>query len=327
METREEKIINGAEAFLDNENVGDDVKDALKKVINLYRKQNKRFERIVSQSDKMSAEIGQKNEKLQIISKQLSKYLSPQIYDMIFSGKQDVSIGSTRKKLTVFFSDIVNFTATTEKLESEELTGMLNDYLTQMSDIALKWGATIDKYIGDAIVIFFGDPETLGYKEDALACIKMALEMQERMKDIRAKYIDDGIVDNFQIRMGINTGYCTVGNFGSEDRMDYTIIGGNVNLAARLESAATPSEILISHETYALVKEYIAAIKKEAIMVKGISHPIQTYQVEGLKDSLESVYKKDMIGLSIELNKDRVISKKDAIQALHKAIENLVDEE
>jgi class 3 adenylate cyclase len=236
-------------------------------------------------SDRMGKEIEEKNTKLNELSQKLSKYLSPQVYDMIFSGKQEVSINSARKKLTIFFSDIANFTSTTEKLESEELTNLLNDYLTQMSEIALKYGATIDKYIGDAIVIFFGDPTTLGYKEDALQCIKMALEMRDRMKNIQAKYIDDGIVDNFEIRMGVNTGYCTVGNFGSNDRMDYTVIGGNVNLASRLESNAEHGEILISHETYSLVKEYVSVVKKGLIIVKGIQDPIQTYQVIDLKNN------------------------------------------
>ena len=114
---------------------------------------------------------------------------------------------------------------------------MLNHYLTDMSKIVLFYGATIDKIVGDAIVIFFGDPETRGVKEDALACAEMAIAMRCRVE--------------------IHTGYCTVGNFGSEDRMDYTIIGGGVNLASRLEAAATQGEILISYETYANIRHQI----------------------------------------------------------------------
>ena len=224
-------------------------------------------------------ELHAQKEKLESISKQLSKYLSPQIYDMIFSGKQDVSISSKRKKLTIFFSDIVGFTPMTEELESEELTQLINNYMTEMAKIALKHGATIDKYIGDAIVIFFGDPESKGYKQDALSCIEMAMEMQEKNKEIRAGLVDEGIVKDFQMRIGITTGYCTVGNFGSDDRMDYTIIGGNVNLASRLEASAPPSGILISHETYSLVKEKIMCVPQDPIKVKGISKPVDTYLV------------------------------------------------
>jgi class 3 adenylate cyclase len=126
-----------------------------------------------------------------------------------------------------------------------------------MSRIALDHGATIDKYVGDAIVIFFGDPESNGAKEDALACVLMAIAMRERMDDLADIWRDKGLETPLRCRMGINTGFCTVGNFGSDDRMDYTIVGGGVNLASRLESAATPGEILISYETYALVREEI----------------------------------------------------------------------
>src|SRR5262245_18260573 len=107
-----------------------------------------------------------------------------------------------------------------------------------MSRIALEHGATIDKYVGDAIMAFFGDPETKGIKEDAAACVKMAIAMQRRMRELQWEWRDSGLEKPFQLRIGINTGYCTVGNFGSDDRMDYTIISSEVNLAARLQSHA-----------------------------------------------------------------------------------------
>jgi hypothetical protein len=119
-------------------------------------------------------ELSDKSGALEQLSNQLAKYLSPQVYESIFSGKQEVKLTSRRKKLTVFFSDIAGFTETADKLESEDLTRLLNEYLTEMSQIALTYGATIDKYVGDAIVIFFGDPESRGVKEDALACVEMA---------------------------------------------------------------------------------------------------------------------------------------------------------
>ncbi len=149
-----------------------------------------------------------------------------------------------------FFSDIVDFTATTDDLESEELTSLLNHYLTEMSKIALEHGATIDKFIGDAFLAFFGDPETRGVKEDAMACVNMAIAMQRRMRELQFEWRDAGLEKPFQLRIGVNTGYCTVGNFGSEDRMDYTIIGNEVNLASRLQSNTEPGSILVSHETF-----------------------------------------------------------------------------
>src|SRR5262245_18400384 len=115
---------------------------------------------------------------LEALSSKLSKYLSPQIYESIFSGEQEVEISAKRKKLTIFFSDIAGFTETTENLESEELTDVLNHYLTEMSTISLAYASTIDKYIGDAMLLFFGDPLSRGVKEDAKACVMMAIAMQ-----------------------------------------------------------------------------------------------------------------------------------------------------
>ena len=126
-------------------------------------------------------DLTEKSNALASLSSKLAKYLAPQVYDTIFTGQQEVKIVSKRKKLTVCFSDLVGFTEITDKMESEDLTQLLNHYLTEMSKIALQYGATIDKYVGDAIVMFFGDPTTLGVKEDALACVQMAIAMQERV--------------------------------------------------------------------------------------------------------------------------------------------------
>jgi class 3 adenylate cyclase len=224
-------------------------------------------------------ELAEKSNALEQLSNQLAKYLSPQVYDTIFRSQQEVKIVSSRKKLTVFFSDIANFTETADRLQSEELTQLLNHYLTEMSQIALDYGATIDKFVGDAIVIFFGDPETKGVKEDALACVKMAIAMRKRMDELQHIWRGSGMGKPLHSRMGIHTDYCTVGNFGSETWMDYTIIGGGVNLASRLETAATPGEVLISYETYAHVSDQVACEEHGEIDVKGIAYPVATYRV------------------------------------------------
>jgi class 3 adenylate cyclase/PAS domain-containing protein len=231
-------------------------------------------------------ELAKKSRALEQLANQLAKYLSPQVYDSIFSGKQEVKVTSSRKKLTVFFSDIANFTETADRLQSEELTRLLNHYLTEMSQIALEYGATIDKYVGDAIVIFFGDPESKGVKEDALACVKMAIAMRKRMDDLQHIWRESGIEKPLRCRMGIHTDYCTVGNFGSETRMDYTIIGGGVNLASRLETSANQGEILISYETFAHVRDQIHCEEHGETEVKGIAYPVVTYRVVDLHENL-----------------------------------------
>ena len=171
-------------------------------------------------------------------------------------------------------------------MASEDLTSILNHYLTEMSQIALLHGATIDKFVGDAIVIFFGDPESRGIQEDALACVNMAIAMRQRMKELQGVWRDAGIAKPLKCRIGINTGFCTVGNFGSEDRLDYTIIGSGVNLASRLEGASSPGEILISYETYAMVKDKILCENLGTVDLKGIPHPVEIYQVINAYDNL-----------------------------------------
>ncbi|NNC91076.1 MAG: adenylate/guanylate cyclase domain-containing protein [Acidimicrobiia bacterium] len=228
------------------------------------------------------------SEKVANVSGQLAKYMSPKLFDKIFSGKQQVEIVSTRKKLTVFFSDVVSFTEITDQLESEELTALLNHYLSEMSQVAREHGATYDKFIGDALVFYFGDPDTLGVKEDAEACVRMAIAMQRRVRELQSEWRDRGVERPFEIRIGINTGYCTVGNFGSEDRMAYTIIGSEVNLAARLESAADVGGILLSNETYSLVKDWLMAGEAAAITVKGFPRPVTTYRVKGIYEELKT---------------------------------------
>lgn len=232
--------------------------------------------------------VRERTHALESLTAKLAKYLSPQVYSSIFSGQNDVRVETRRKKLTIFFSDIKGFTEMTDNLESEVLSGLLNNYLDEMAQIAIRHGGTIDKFIGDAVMVFFGDPETCGEKEDAIACVRMALDMRDRMVMLREKWKNEGIYKPLRIRCGINTGYCTVGNFGCESRMDYTIVGGQVNLASRLESNAEPDQILISHETYALVKDVIACTEKGEITVKGIARPIQTYQVLDLKENLQN---------------------------------------
>jgi class 3 adenylate cyclase len=257
--------------------------------------------------DQREAELAEKTHAMEQLSAQLAKYLSPQVYDSIFTGRQEVKVASSRKKLTIFFSDIAGFTEAADRLESEELSQLLNHYLTEMSRIALDHGATIDKYVGDAILAFFGDPETNGIKEDALDCVEMAIAMRERMHGLQEIWRDSGIEKPLQVRMGINTGFCTVGNFGSEDRLDYTIIGGAVNTASRLESLAAPGDILISYETFALVRDRIRCEEHGEIEVKGIAYPVATYKVADSYETLrrqERRVREDHPGVTLDLDLD-----------------------
>lgn len=261
----------------------------------------------------------------ELILFKLSKYFSPQIYDSIFSGKLDVKIKTTRKNLTVFFSDIVGFSTLSEKLEPENLTKLITDYLTEMTNIAIKYGGTVDKYIGDAIMVFFGDPSSKGKIKDACSCISMALEMKERLKYINQKWVSSGISEDLKIRIGINTDVCTVGNFGSNNRLDYTVLGNGVNLASRLESIALENQILISENTYNIIKNYFKCSLIDKIFVKGKSHALNIYTVDGhffeKKEQSNIEYKSDGFSLKIETNK--ITNKKTILKLLKKTIDRL----
>jgi class 3 adenylate cyclase len=226
----------------------------------------------------MSAELDTANESLASLPIKISRYLSPS--KSIFSGQKDVIIHTERKKLTIFFSDIKDFTAATERLQPEQIAQLLNEYLTEMSTIALAHGGTIDKFAGDAMLIFFGDPETKGDAEDARACFRMAIEMQHRIASLSAKWRNIGIEHPFRVRMGINTGLCNVGSgFGSSDRMGYTIIGAEANLAARLQSIAQPGQRVVSDETNAFIRDMVVVEALAPITIKGINREVIPYVI------------------------------------------------
>jgi adenylate cyclase len=152
--------------------------------------------------------------------------------------------------------------------------------------------------------MFFGDPESRGVKEDALACVKMAVAMQRRMAELAGLWRDSGIQTPLQCRIGIHTDYCTVGNFGSHDRMDYTMIGGAVNLTARLEQEAPPGSILISYVTYAHVRDEIHCEEQGSIHVRGIAYPVTTYRVIDLRANLatdETTVRAQLPHLKVEM--------------------------
>jgi class 3 adenylate cyclase len=219
-------------------------------------------------------------EELKSLSLNLSRYVSPQIYKKVFDEQTSVQLNSVRKKLTVFFSDIVGFTQMTDELESEDLTDLLNVYLNAMATIAVRHGATIDKYIGDAVMIFFGDPDSSGTTQDAKKCIEMAIEMQEFISRNASDWVERHALNrDLEVRIGIGTGYCTVGNFGSDDRLDYTVLGKTVNLAARLESNARPGSILVSSETYKVTKGLFDFDDGHSYNLKGLQAQVKAYEV------------------------------------------------
>ena len=227
--------------------------------------------------------IEEKSAQLENLATRLAKYLSPQIYKSIFEEKQEVKSVHSRKNLTIFFSDIIQFTDLTDTMEPEKLAKVINSYLSEMTTIAVKSGGTIDKFIGDAIMVFFGDPETEGEVQDALKCVEMAILMRQRVEELQKHWKKMGVTNGLGIRMGISTGFCTVGNFGSDLRLDYTVLGSPVNLAARLQSAAERNGILIDENTNNLINDVVQTEKNNTITPKGFVRPIDTFILKDFK--------------------------------------------
>ena len=224
-------------------------------------------------------ELKAANERLEQAQVQISRYIDPNITAKIFEGEFSAELSHRRTKLTTFFSDIKDFTKFADASDPEDVARLLNEYLGEMARIVRAHGGTIPQFTGDGVFAIFGAPDSRGDKEDALACVRMAMEMQQRMKVLRERWWNSGLQFAFEIRCGINTGMANVGNYGSEGFMEYLAIGLSTNLASRLEQACTPGEIYLSHSTWALVNEEIPCREVGVIEVKGFHYPIQTYRV------------------------------------------------
>ena len=248
--------------------------------------------------------IEEKSQRLENLATRLAKYLSPQVYQSIFSDTGEQRSAHARKNLTIFLSDIVQFTDLSDTLEPERLATIINSYLSEMASIALECGGTIDKFIGDAILVFFGDPESAGETEDALKCVEMALRMRARVAELQKYWQKHGISRGIHVRMGITTGFCTVGNFGSEQRLDYTVLGSPVNLAARLQGIADPDTILIDENTHGLIDSHVSCERAHEITPKGFVRPVQVYKVGDFlsKEHRERRRQLSRVGKRVEVN-------------------------
>lgn len=289
--------------------------------------QRKQAQRIETEFNRINTEV--KHQKLRIY--EISRFLPQSAWDQI-EGKKKPKI--ERKPITIFFSDIVGFSSLSEELEAETLANVLGSYLAEMSDIVAQYNGTIDKFIGDAIMVTFGDDEKLskGTKADAIACVSMAISMGKRMRELQATWSEMGIKKPLQIRIGINSGYCTVGTFGTSKHLDHTALGVHVNLASRLESAGQPEEILVSHETWSLIKDTILCKDKGKIKAKGFTHPVQVYQVINHRRELgsqQSYYSQTTDGFSIHLDMEKIknYDQEKVIASLEAATKKLKDKQ
>ena len=210
----------------------------------------------------------------------IRRYVPEQVADAVLSDTPEAIERHERRKLTIFFSDLVGFTDLSDELEPEDLATVLHDYFTEMSAIARNHGGTVDDLIGDAILVVFGAPEFTDDYDHALRAVRMAVEMQAAMGPLNRRWASAGIPETLTVRMGVNTGVATVGNFGSAERTKYTALGKQVNIAARIQSKCEPGKVLLGHATWLLVRDEISCTPKGELELKGLHKPMPAYEVE-----------------------------------------------
>ena len=211
------------------------------------------------------------------IKKTFEHYLSPDVIRRVIKNPGLLKLGGEKKNLSVMFSDIRSFSNISESMSPRELVTFMNEYLTAMTEVILKNGGTLDKYMGDAIMAFFGAPEDM--PDHALVAQKTALQMLERLYECRDKWCSDGL-SRIEIGIGISTGEVIVGNMGSEKRFDYTVMGDEVNLASRLEGLTKEYgvKILVSGFTRENARENMVYREIDLVRVKGKKKPVAVYE-------------------------------------------------
>lgn len=213
----------------------------------------------------------------QFIKSAFKQYLSPQVIDQLLQNPERLTLGGERRELTIFFSDLEGFTSISEGLTPEELTSVLNDYLTAMTDIIQESGGTVDKYEGDAIIAFWNAP--VDQPDHAKRGVRAALLCQEKLTQMQPELLKR-TGKNFRMRIGLNTGPAVVGNLGSHNRFDYTMLGDSVNLAARLESINKQFDTytMISNATLKQLDEEIPIRKLSSLRVVGKTEAVTVYE-------------------------------------------------
>jgi adenylate cyclase len=208
------------------------------------------------------------------------KYMTASVMEHLLSGK--VALGGESLNVTILFTDIRSFTSLSEKMDPQQLVGLLNEYFSEMVSIVMQEDGVVDKYIGDAIMAVFGAP--VPKPGDAVNAVRAAVRMRQSLQNLNRRLEERG-VPPLRTGIGIHTGEVVAGNIGSEKRMEYTVIGDAVNLASRLESNTKEVgvNVLISEDTYELTKHMILARPVREITVKGRKKPVMTYEVLGLQ--------------------------------------------
>lgn len=247
------------------------------------------FDRFAAHKEHLKASVRGLREKdrvITVLNRKLAKFVTTSLVEELAKEGGDDVLTHQRRKVTVFFSDIADFSIISDALEAEELAQLLNEYFSEMIHIVLKFGGTLDKLMGDGMMVVYGAPAAIDPPLGALSCIRMAANMQERLTVLNDQWRVRGHAYPLKVRMGINTGINTVGSFGSDVWLNYTAIGVQVNIATRLQQIAKPGQILLSHSTYSLVADRgVEAEKLGETHLRGFHYPIDVYRFKQFTDA------------------------------------------
>ena len=213
-------------------------------------------------------------------TEELRRYVSPHVADAIVSqASGGVTLTPTRRNLSILVTDIRGFTTLSERMEPEELIDALNQYFSAMTDVVFRHGGTLDKYLGDGILAFFGDP--IPFEDHAERAVAAAFEGRDILERLRGELMLQ-FDEELAVGIGISTGYVTVGNIGSENRLEYTVIGNHVNVASRLSTKAAAGQVLVTDRTMAAVRDQVVGTELETITLKGVQRPIRIFEINQL---------------------------------------------
>jgi len=215
----------------------------------------------------------------EMIKRAFTRYVAREVVEEILKDPENLVLSGERRQVTVLFCDVRGFTPMSERLAPEEVVLLLNDFYTLMIETTFKYDGTLDKFLGDAVMAVFGAP--MAHPDHSARAIRTALAMQEGITGLNERRVRDG-KEAISVGIGVSAGEAVAGTVGTEDRMEYTVIGDSVNLAARLESNAKPGQILISHRTYERVRDLVDARPLGRIRVKGKEEEVEVYEVLGL---------------------------------------------
>jgi adenylate cyclase len=216
---------------------------------------------------------------------ELKRFLPHQVAEGLLAGHLSLSEGFERRRLTLLFADMVGFTDLSDSLDPEELAEVLNEYLREMTAVAVAHGGNLDNYIGDGLMVLFGAPTQMDEPAQAWAAVRAAFAMMARAEQLTATMRGRGIPADLRVRVGVNTGHCTVGVFGSDIMRAYKAVGFPVNVAARLQSEAEPGTVLVGFRTYALVKDRVEAEQRELLRVRGAARPVEAWEITALVEN------------------------------------------